>query len=192
MTFASWPGFKHFGDFGRNGSDCFDGWKSRSKEEPLNKLNSKRQRTSHRYLSALVSTQLTLLDISLGASSIGFLRFAANILIAMPHKLVGFLQQTLGRSARLVHAIKSDTSAVVSTWACAVVSQVWQRATNLLRRFWMGGKAHKIFTYVAIKLLRFVRKTWPYAANSWQPNSFRGELITAEQFSPWNVTVLVA
>lgn len=26
MTFASCPGFKHFGDFGRNGSDCFDGW----------------------------------------------------------------------------------------------------------------------------------------------------------------------
>lgn len=28
ITFASWPGFKHFGDFGKNGSDCFDGWKS--------------------------------------------------------------------------------------------------------------------------------------------------------------------
>lgn len=29
ITFASWPVLRHFGVFGKNGSECFGGWKSK-------------------------------------------------------------------------------------------------------------------------------------------------------------------
>lgn len=95
ITFASWPGFRHFGDFGRNGSDCFDGWKSRSKGQSsiiillcdiwVEAITTKRP--FYRYHS----TQLTPLNICLGASSIGFPRFTTDILITMSNKFISFL-----------------------------------------------------------------------------------------------------
>lgn len=131
MTFASWPGFRHLGDFGRNGSECLGGWKSDARREGKKRLTSISVSNSSQ-------TKLTPLDIRLRTSPIILLprRRVAYVFIAAPHKLVGFLQQTLGRAARLVHPIQSRPTVGIATWTCAVVSQVWQRATDLLRRFY--------------------------------------------------------
>lgn len=81
---------------------------------------------------------LTPLEIRLRTSPIILLprRLVACVFIAAPHKLVSLLQQTLGRPTRLVHSIQSRPTVGIASGTCAVVSQVWQRATDLLRRFY--------------------------------------------------------
>lgn len=40
MTLAKCPSFRHFGDFGKKGSDCFDGLKSETKIKYASRYNS--------------------------------------------------------------------------------------------------------------------------------------------------------